>query len=196
MMTPPGCPMKARPVFVVLSIPLLIVIIFVSPRAFQNRHLVYPTPETESVLLKNYSPRSVLEPFESKQFNSQWLGHESDAAGEGFASHDRAFWGTIAIRPENWMALMTTLNNDASTQLLREGAQILNQTGDPRDGFHLSYKFGKSYGEVTISLLKIAMSPRVPPGCVQAGVNIALTEKWFPKEPGMITARIGIQPSR
>src|SRR5580658_5131118 len=117
MMTPPGCPMKARPVFVVLSIPLLIVIIFVSPRAFQDQHLVYPTPETESVFLKNYSPRSVVEPFESKQFNSQWLDHESDAAGEGFASHDGAFWGTIAIRPENWMSLMTALNNDASTQL-------------------------------------------------------------------------------
>jgi hypothetical protein len=91
---------------------------------------------------------------------------------------------------------MMALRNDASTQLLHDGAQILSETGDPRDGFHISYKLGKSFGEVMISPLKIVVSPNVPDGCVQAAINVAFSEKWFPKGPGMITARISVQPSR
>jgi len=191
--------MKARPVFVALSVLLLSVSVVVFLRALLNRHTVYPTQETESAFLKSYAPRSVVEAFESKQFNSQWLHHESAAAGEGFATHQGAFQGKAAIRPEKWMSLMTALSDDVSSQLLRDGAQVLGETGDPRDGFRFGYKLGKCYGALTISPLEIDRSPQVPEGCVQVVVDIALIEKWFPKESGMITVRISgdmHQPSR
>lgn len=180
--------MKPRPALIALSVLLLSVVVFL--RAFLNRHTVYPTRETESAFLKNYAPRSAVEPFESKQFNSQWFYRESAAAGEGFATHQGAFHGKVAIKPEKWMSLMTALNNDVSTQLLRDGARILSATGDPRNGFHFDYRLGRSYGAVTISPLEINRSPQIPEGSVQAVVDVALSEQWFPKEPGIITVKL------
>lgn len=188
--------MRPRPALIVLSVLLLNVGLVVFLRAFLNRHTVYPTPETESAFLKNYAPRSVVEPFESKQFNSQWWDHETAEAGKGFATHQGAFQGKVAIRPEKWMSLMTALSDDVSTQLLRDGAQILSESGDPRGGFQFDYKLGKSYGAVAISPLKIYRSPQVQEGCVQAVVDIAFIEKWFPKEPGMITVKLNIDMHR
>jgi hypothetical protein len=182
--------MKPRPALIALSVLLLSVGLVVFIRAFLNRHTVYPTHETESAFLKNYAPRSAVEPFESKQFNSQWFYQESAAAGKGFATRQAAFHGKVAIKPAKWMSLMTALNNDVSIQLLRDGAQILSATGDPRDGFHFDYKLGKSYGAVTISPLETDRNPQVPEGCVQAVVDVALSEKWFPKEPGIITVKL------
>jgi hypothetical protein len=182
--------MKSHPIVTALAVILLTVCIAVLVPAFLNRHTVYPTPETKSAFLKNYTPRPVVVPFECKQFKSEWSAHQTAAAGEDFATHQRGFQGKIAIRPEGWMSLMTALRDDVSTQLVHDGAQILNQTGDPRIGFHVDYKLGRSYGAVTISPLEIYKSPNVPEGSVAVVLDIAYFERWFPKEPGMIALKI------
>ena len=89
---------------------------------------------------------------------------------------------------------MTALSSDVSAQLLRFGAQILSQSGDPRSGFHFDYKLGKSVGTVTISPLAPSTVYRgapLPTGTMGFTVEIKVAEKWFPKEPGMIQAKLG-----
>jgi len=117
--------MKSHPIVVALSVSLLTICIAVSVLALLHRRTVYPGPETQSAFLKNYAPRDVVEPFDSHQLNSQWSHHQSDAAGEGFATHEGGFQGKFAIRPEQWVSLMTALSDDASTQLSREGGRFL-----------------------------------------------------------------------
>lgn len=191
--------MRSHPILVALSVFVLIICIAISVLAFLHQRTVYPDPETEIAFLKNYAPQSVAEPFDSQQFNSQWAHHQSDAAREGFAIHEGGFQGTFAVRPEQFVSLMTALSNEVSTQLSRDGAQILTQTGDPHGGFHFDYKLGKSYGTLTISPLKIYENSQLPEwnrsslkrtGTVVVVLDIDLIEKWFPKEPGMITIKI------
>jgi hypothetical protein len=186
--------MRSHPILIALSVLLLTFCIAVSVLVVQHRRIVYPNPETESAFLKNYAPGSAVEPFDSHQLSSMWSHHQSDAAGDGFATHSGGFQGKFAIRSEQWASLMTALSDDVSTQLSRDGAQILAKTGDPRAGFHFDYKLGRSYGVLTISPLEISTSPRLPEGTVAVVLDIALIEKWFPKEPGMITVRASYKP--
>src|ERR1700733_8415701 len=124
--------MRPRPASIVLWMLLLSVGLVFFLRAFLNRHTVYPTPETESAFLKNYAPRSVVAPFESKQFTSRGRAHQTPQPRRGFATHQGPFQGKVAIRPEKWMSLVTALSDDVSTQLLRDGAQILRESCEPR----------------------------------------------------------------
>jgi hypothetical protein len=181
--------MRSRPILFILSMFLLTTCIAISVLVFQHRRTVYPDPTTESAFLKNYAPQSVAEPFDSHQFNSQWSHHQSDAAGESFATHRGEFQGKFAIHQERWVPLMTALSDDVSTELSREGAQILSQTGDPRGGFHFDYILGKSYGALTISPLETYKNSQCPEGTVAVVVNISLVEKWFPKEMGVIRVK-------
>jgi len=64
------------------------------------------------------------------------------------------------------MPLMNDLRDDASAQLVVNGAQILIQTGDANTGFHFEYKLGKSIGTLTISpLAQTSVIHRVTPLC-------------------------------
>jgi hypothetical protein len=84
---------------------------------------------------------------------------------------------------------MTALSDDVSAQLLLNGAQILNRSGDPQSGFHFDYKLGKSIGSLTISPLAITSPSLIhrgiplPEGTVDVTARIQLQEMWFPKEP-------------
>ena len=185
--------MRSHPILIALSV-LLTFCIVVSVLLVQHRRIVYPDRETESAFLKNYAPQSAAEPFDSHQLNSLWSHYQSDAAGVGFATHSGGFQRKFAIRSEQWVSLMTALSDDVSTQLSRDGAQILAKTGDPRAGFHFDYKLGRSYGALTISPLEATTNPQLPEGTVAVVLDIALVEKWFPKEPGMITLKITDRP--
>ena len=93
---------------------------------------------------------------------------------------------------------MNALRDDVSTQLVNNGAQILSQSGDARDGFHFEYKLGKSIGGLTISPLSTnSIVHRATPlgrGLLDVTVHIEQTEKWFPKAPGTIEVRINDDP--
>ena len=93
---------------------------------------------------------------------------------------------------------MNALRNDAAVQLIRNGAQILSQSGDPRGGFHFDYKLGHSFGSLTILPLALTSPPPrrgtpLPAGAMDVTAGIKIIEKWFPKEPG--TMRIGFTTS-
>jgi hypothetical protein len=190
--------MRSQPILFKLSVFLLTICVAASVLALLHRPIVYAGPETESAFLRNYDPQSVAEAFDSHQFPSHWSHPQSHAAGEAFATHQGRFQRKFAIRPEQWVSLMTALSDDVSTQLSRDGAQILTRTGDPRSGFHFDYKLGKSYGALTISPLEIYENSQSPAwnrtlkrtGTVVVVLNVAFVEKWFPKEPGMITVKV------
>lgn len=159
-------------------------------------HTLDPTPETESAFLKNYTPQRVIEGFQCDLLSSN--SGSTHAAGREFVTHTAGFEYFFAIRSQNWTPLMNALRDDVEAQLVGNGAQILSQSGDPRDGFHFDYKLGKSLGSLKISPLAIS-SPNphrgapLPEGTVDVTARIELAEKWFPKEPG--TIRIAVTTS-
>ena len=54
--------MKSPRVLIALSVLLLTVGVVAVPLIWDRVHMFYPTPETESAFLKNYTPTNVLEP--------------------------------------------------------------------------------------------------------------------------------------
>src|SRR5260370_42343824 len=89
-------------------------------------------------------------------------------------------------------------NNDAYQQLVANGAQILSQSGNPRDGFRYDYKLGKSIGTLTILPLAITAPSLIhrreplPVGTVDVTARIEQREMWFPKEPETIQIQASI----
>ena len=160
---------------------------------WDHLHTLYPTPDTESSFLKNYNPQSVIEPFKFKLPSSDTAGKTS-GAGRAFVTHTADFQSFFAMRSEKWMPLMRALSEDLRAQLLQNGAQILNESGEPRSGFHFDYKVGKTFGSAKILPLAIDTHiPRripLPEGTVDVDTRIEVEEKWFPKEPGTMQLRV------
>ena len=168
--------------------------ILVAPPVWDHFHTWHPTPETESAFLKNYTPKSVIERFEERGENSAYSDHKGGSAGSKFVMHSGGFVWHFTMRSEKWMALMDGLEDDVHAQLVGSGAQILNQVGDARDGFHFEYKLGRSFGAVTISPLQvnsgIHRATPLRPGLVDTDARIEQTETWFPKPPGLMVVRV------
>jgi hypothetical protein len=155
----------------------------------------YPTPETESTFLKNYTPTKVLHRFRDEEESSYVDGDgKSAGAGHEYVTHANTFDGYFALASEKWIPLMDALRDDVATQLAGDGAHILSQSGDARSGFHFDYKLGKTVGSVTISPLSLTSVTRrrmpLPTGFVDAHTSIEVAEKWFPKEPGVIQVSV------
>ena len=185
--------MKSHPILVGLSVLLLAICIVVAPGIWEQLHTFYPTPETESAFINNYTPKSVIERFQADK-GSSYGHHSGGAAGVKFVTHTAGFEWHFAILSEKWMPLMNALGDDVSAQLVHNGAQILSQSGDARDGFHFEYKLGKSIGTLTISPLSInSLIQRATPlgqGLLDVTVHIEQSETWFPKAPGTIVVRV------
>jgi hypothetical protein len=161
-------------------------------REFQNRHLVYATSERRSDFINRYSPKAVVERFRDKGFGPVWIDGPGAAAGDGFVTNSGGFRGTFAIRPDECVPLMTALDEDASAELARDGAQILARRGDPAGGFHYEYKLGSNVGYVTILPLNVVrnFNGRTPEGIVPTDLVVAANERWFRRDPGSSRARI------
>lgn len=163
------------------------------PEIWDRLHTLYPTPDTKSSFLRSYNPQSVIEPFKSN-LPSGDNGATNSAAGRALVTHTAEFQSFFAMRSEKWMPLMRALSEDLRAQLLQNGAQILNESGEPRRGFHFDYKLGKNFGSVKIFPLTIdTRIPRrtpLPEGTVDVATRIEVEEKWFPKEPGTIQVRV------
>ena len=118
------------------------------------------------------------------EVGSSYGQHSGGGAGRKFVTHAGGFDWHFAMRSEKWMPLMNTLRDDVSAQLVSNGAQILSQSGDPRDGFSFQYKLGKSIGTLRISPLATdSLIHRATPLCkglVDVTVRIEQTETWFP----------------
>lgn len=185
--------MKSHPILVGLSILLLAVCVVVVPGIWDHLNTLYPTPETESAFLKNYTPKSVMDRFDAEG-GSSVMHHSGGGAGRKFVTHTGGFEWYFSIRTEKWMPLMNALRDDVSAQLADNGAHILGQSGDARDGFHFEYKVGKSIGTLTIlPLAQTSLIHRATPLCnglVDVTAHIEQTETWFPKEPGTIMVSV------
>jgi hypothetical protein len=166
-------------------------------RVVDHLSYVYPTPATKSAFLKNYSPNTVIEQFQCKNEGAQQTNSASEGAGREFVSHESVFEPLFVIKSEDWMPLMVALDHDLSSQLSRQGAEILSETGDPREGYRIQYQADKSVGEVALEpprLISVASlsGPRaILPDDEQAvDLRITIHEKWFKSKPGMITAKV------
>jgi hypothetical protein len=153
---------------------------------WERTHTIYATAETESAFLKNYTPKKVIETFEDEAGLS-FSHHHGAAAGGDFVTHTAGFEVYFALRSEKWMPVMNSLRDDVATQLTRDGAQILSQSGDARAGFQFDYKIGKSMGSLTISPLAttnlIHRVTPLPEGTADVIARIEFSEKWLPKVP-------------
>jgi hypothetical protein len=183
--------MKSRIVLGLFAVLLTLAGAVAVPVIWNRIHTLYPTSETESAFLKNYTPQHVIEAYQCSTQSSAHVGPSGGGeAGDKFVTHHGGFEWFFAMRSDKWTPLMTALNNDAYQQLVANGAQILSQSGNPRDGFRYDYKLGKSIGTLTILPLAITSPSLIhrreplPVGTLDVTARIEQKETWFPKEPG------------
>lgn len=154
---------------------------------WNSTHLLYPTPETESAFLQHYTPEPVISSFKSNESSSSFR-HGSSAAGRKYISNKAGFESLFVMPQKRWMPLMNALKEDASKQLIANGAYILAQSGDPQNGFRFDYKAGHVIGSVTILPLTVTSPSTVqravplPAGLIDVTARIEQTEVWSPKE--------------
>lgn len=175
---------------------LFVLLLIISAGAFwviwDSSHRLYVTPETESAFLKNYTPQHVIERFQCNESSSHGAGR-SGGAERDFVSHQASFDWFFVMQPDDFIPLMTALNDDLAAQLTGNMAQILSRTGDARTGFHYNYRLGKSIGSVTISPIAlnsgIHRATPLPKCMVDVTAKVELAEEWYPKEQTAMRAR-------
>jgi hypothetical protein len=149
-------------------------------------NLVFPAPENESAFLKTYTPNPVIDRFKAAEFSQQSTG-SSSGAGWGFATHEANFEPTVVIKTGDWVALMQAFRDDIASRLVARTGEIVEESGNPADGFQIKYAVGNSQGTVIIEpLTSLAASyPGVGgtgPGKVTVNLHIRLKEKWSQSE--------------
>lgn len=144
---------------------------------------VYPSPETESVLLTGYNPQAIVKPFT--------CGHSWNAssairagAGRGFAHYEKSFDGRYVLKLENLTSAMAALQNDFSSRLRSNGGVILEETGNAGSGFYFRYRSGRTLGQARIlqpERIEAFLVEKHPPcaGEVAVELRTSLAEKWF-----------------
>ena len=120
-----------------------------TPGVIGHFFAVYPTPETQTVFLKQFNPASIIKPF-SCRHSSNFSDGFTSGAGWRSAYHEKTFDGRFIMRVQDSVTLMQTLNTDISSNLLADGEQILQQTGNPSTGFYVRYRGGHTLGEARI----------------------------------------------
>jgi hypothetical protein len=153
----------------------------------------YPTPERQSAFIRDYSPKRVIDMFESNESSS--LGAEmGSGAGQRFVTNERQFDAHFVIESEKRLPLMTALRDDLSANFVHDGAIILTSNGDAGSGFHFTYRLGRNAGSATISPLTIDKGVKrnrfLPEGMQDVSAVITVSEKWFPHEPDSIHASL------
>jgi hypothetical protein len=144
--------------------------------------IVYPTPETQSAFIKSYTPADVIAPFSLE--GSQLSGPGGSSAGRGCAFHEKRFQAWLVIAPGKEPALMAAVRQDLKSRLGGEGAHIVTESGNAREGFRFDYSAGKSKGSVVIDPLMIVdpatvTGPGFRPGEVGIILRLQITETWY-----------------
>jgi len=159
-----------------------------------NHHpLVSPSPDNESAFLKSYTPAKVIDQFKAVPFSEQSVGSSSGAERE-FATHQADFEPTLVIKTGDWAALMQALRDDVRSRLTTLKCQIVEESGNPADGFKIKYAIGKSQGTVILDPVRNAPNslPSAALGPDQSTVKlrIQINEKWFKAGAHPITAQL------
>jgi len=183
---------------VVATFVVLVVLLVVVEGAVQRRLYVSPTPETESVFFKSFTPeQEVINRFECSGEMAYTSSSGGDGAYFGYASHKKDFTQYFAIRTADRMSLTTALQQDLLSQLRSAGGEILDETGDARQGFRAHYRIGKSLGVISVDPVKTGDSATRAaghsegcPGAVAVQVHVSVEEKWYKKEPAIEKAEL------
>lgn len=102
-----------------------------------NAGIVDPIPETQSGFLRSYTLAGTLAPFSLR--SSQQSAAGGSSAGRGCAFHDQTFQSWLLILPGNEPTLMAAVRRDLKARLGREGADIVAESGNAREGFQFDY---------------------------------------------------------
>jgi hypothetical protein len=98
--------MKSHRVLIGFSVLLLSICSGVAALVVGDRlHTLYPTPETESALLKNYTPQRVIEQFQCKQSSAHAGPVGGGAAGDKFVTRNGGFEWWFVMRSDKWTPL-------------------------------------------------------------------------------------------
>ncbi|MGA2350136.1 MAG: hypothetical protein ABSF70_06880 [Terracidiphilus sp.] len=203
--------MKTRWSILVGTSTLFIVICAIMAPAIDGLLVYSPTPERESVFIRNYSALKVIGSFTSEKYLGQ--GGAGGGSSEGFrfgigsalpgyVANERSMEPFLTIRSNDRVPLMIALRADMVSQLIQDGAEILSNSGDPDSGFYLEYRIGKSIGSATIAPLTPKRwrerhyadgrieYPLLAAGTEDMAADISISEKWFPQESNAIRASL------
>lgn len=179
--------MKRHRMSVVLRVVLVAAVVFAAVMAWNYDRLIYPTPESESVFLKNYSPQETIKRFQLDGASS--YGQDSSAgAGRDHVTRTGEFDFQFVSRTNLFTPLQQALIDDASKQLTANGARIMVRGFDLQGRYYFYYKLGKSIG--SIKILSVAADPGyvhrnmpLAPGLLDTQARIEQKEVWYPKQP-------------
>lgn len=151
--------------------------------AVEHARLVSPTLDNESAFLRTYTPTDVLARFKSAEYSKDSVG-TSGGAGRGFATHEEDFEPTLMIKAANWVALMQAVRDDIASRLAAQGGEIVEESGNPVEGFQIKYAFVKSQGTVAVEPFRsVATSSLIGTGPARDKVTvkfrIRINETWF-----------------
>jgi hypothetical protein len=187
---------KARqPAVVVILVLMLLVGLLTAAATFAHWSYRYsPGLGHESVLLREYNPRLVIESLAVEDNPIRLSGQVGSGAGRNFVTNERKINPMFAIRTDMRPQLMAALNEDVIVQLVRHGGTILSRSGDPQAGFRLTYRDGTSVG--TVTLLPFAddnqsnQGGALPEGTRAVRAEVVISEKWFPDKTTAIRASV------
>lgn len=160
----------------------LALLFLISLDAWDHAHMYYPDRDNESAFLRAYDLKPLVEAFKDNSCNlSVEGGHSGGAAGRESTSHSDGFEDYFGIRVDRKDALMSAARDDIARWLVRTGARVLSQSGNPPDGFHFTYTAGKSIGSITIHPLNPAQirGRPLPPGIEFIVFKIDIDETWY-----------------
>jgi hypothetical protein len=180
-----------RPAVVVLECLLLLVVAVVASDWIARRFVYRYTPglEHESLFLRNYSPRPVIESF-NVQRSIEIADGIGSSAGRKIVTNVRTISPAFAIQADCRPSLMTALSENLAAQLVRNGGNIVASGGDPQGEFRLSYRDGTSAGSVMVYPFTdwLSQSGPMTAGTQEIRAHIVISEKWFPREIDAIRA--------
>lgn len=152
---------------------------------------VYPTPETQSDFLKTYSPIDMVNLFKEKYSSHASTSGES-IAGYRFVTHRADRQEYFVVKTEAKPALVSAIQDDISTQLLKVGARITAQT-QTASGIEIRYEVGNTRGLVSITAPE-GVDPRTVAGplgiCADEAaikLRVRIAETWSKARPGSRT---------
>jgi hypothetical protein len=152
--------------------------------AVQRSSYVLSTAETESAFFTNFTPADAVKRLSCQSGNG--LSGSSAGAAIGHATHEKDFDQYFGIEPSDWVLVMKSLQDDISSRLLLSHAQILDETGDPVEGFRVRYRSGKSQGVISVEPLQIVDAGThvlAAGGACKGGVAVRLRlsvkENWY-----------------
>lgn len=179
--------MKRHRMSVLLRVVLVVAVALVAFMAWTHERLIYPTPETESLFLKNYSPEGAIKPFQLDGSSGYEHGYDS-GAGHDYVTHKGGFDFNFVSRTDLFTPLQQALVDDVSKQLSAYGARIMVRGFDPQGRYCFYYKLGKSIGSikilpVTADTGSVHRVMPLAPGLLDTLARIEQKEVWYPRPP-------------